>query len=327
MKRLHILLLFICLIISSNLFAQHSIIKYDLGDYIDILTVDFTHSDNLILITDSRNELALLIDTENKNITNIDPRESFPGFNFWPIQAQIYKDRILFTNSGPWGFTISLKNDDFKELDRFFLAPHNIVSLPDKDYFFGFHPQGGGYFPKPVLVKYDYNGIAIDTTHYFDFRLPNILTRIGPFNLLYQDDSMLFSNPIDNELLVFDNSGKYVKTIPLVFDKWNAILSDVKNADNFKSIHKKFQSANGTTLSKVLKLNGDNDILVHYLNSFDKLSKYCVLKGENYTLHGCFDGDSEKIIIGAKDDFLYYLEYEEDKTYLVGMHLSEFLNQ
>lgn len=319
-----ILISYTLISIASQLIAQESIIKYELGENLDLVGSFFVNTYSHILITQRQSTKSLLINRSTKSVSIIDPRSTFPGFNFSALQAQFYKDRILYTNAGPWGFTISLDNDDVRELNRFFLAPSKILTIPDQDYFFGFHAKESTLFPEPILIKYDYNGVAIDTTHYFNFRLPNILSRFDEFNLIYIHKNLLFSNPLDNELIIFDTLGNYLKRVKLIFKKFKTVNSDIKDSNDSFNMHKKFKAAEITFLRRLFKLNDDSDILVQYAITKEKEYAYCIFDGNNFDNKACFN--SKVTIIGAIDDILYYVSYEEDKTYLIGKHISTFMD-
>jgi|GEM_PF-2193986 len=321
-----LLICYTILSVASLLPAQNSEVRIEIDYDGNFMDTKFISRDSLILITGFQSTVSLLINTNNNSVSAIDPRIDFPGFNFMAVETQFYDDRILYTNGGPWGFTISLDNKDVQELDRFFMAPNDIVSVPNKDYFFGFHARESTLFPKPILIKYNYNGISIDTTHYFDFRLPNILSSFDEFNLVHIDDTFIFTNPLDNELLLFNINGEYLRTIPLKFEGWNTVKSDIKTAGDSPSMFRNFNTSEATFIRKIYKLNNNNDVLIQYYSTSNRLYNYCILEGVSYTRKACFDGDVSNKIIGAIANYLYYISYEDDKTYLVGKHISEFLD-
>lgn len=321
--------LLICYTIVSVAFslqAQNADVRIEIdynGNFID---TKFISRDSLILITGFQSTVSLLINTNDKSVKAIDPRVDFPGFNFLAVETQFYKDRILYTNAGPWGFTINLQNKDVQELDRFFLAPPEILSIPNRDYFFGFQSREPTLFPDPILIKYNYNGIALDTTHYFDFRLPNILTTFDAFNLLFLEESFLFTNPLDNELLVFDINGSYLKTVKLEYERWNPINSDTRNVGDYPTMFKKFNDSKATFLRKIFKLNSNNDLLVQYSHQRSEQFTYCIFEGSSYRNKICFDLDITREIIGTINNQLFYIDHESDKTYLVGKDISTFID-
>lgn len=321
-----LLICYTILSVAFSLQAQSTDFRIEIDYNGNSIDTKFISRDSLILITGFQSTVSLLINTNDKSVKAIDPRVDFPGFNFLAVEAQFYKDRILYTNAGPWGFTISLQNKDVKELDRFFLAPPEILSIPNRDYFFGFQSREPTLFPDPILVKYNYNGITLDTTHYYDFRLPNILTTFDAFNLLYLDNNFVFSNPLDNELLLFDTDGNYKKTIQLEYKRWNAVISDTKTIGDSPTMFKKFNDSNATFLRKLYKLNNSNDILVQYSHRKSKQYTYCIFEGSSYRNKICFDLDITREIIGTINNQLFYFEHENDKTYLVGKDISTFID-
>lgn len=317
------ILLFICLFffgIIDQISAQKTI-KYNLGITSGNNYFKLTTNDSLILAVDYSGADAYLIHIKNRTIDSINPKTSYPGFNYMPVSAQLYKNRILFVNGGPWGFTISMNNNDVQILDRFFYSPDPIISLEDKDYFLGFH--AGSKHNKPALVKYDYNGIVLDTTYYFDFRLHNILSRLGDYSFVNLGNIIVFVNPLENIIYIFNLDGKYIKKSSLTFKKWRKIQSDVNNEDDMEGIIRKLQ--NSTSLINAQKLNKKNDIIVEYYYKNFKNFNHCINNTEDFITKVCFETDIR--IIGSLNNYLFYLSEDNDSTFIIGKHINEFLNQ
>lgn len=317
------IVLLVCFFLLStiNQISAQKTIEFNLGITSGNNDFKLTVNDSLILAVDYSGADAFLIHIKNRSVDSINPKTSYPGFNYMPVSAQLYKNRILFVNGGPWGFTISMNNNDVQILDRFFYSPNPIIALEDKDYFLGFH--AGLKHNKPALVKYDYNGIVLDTTYYFDFRLHNILSRLGDYSFVNLGNKILFVNPLENIIYIFNLEGEFIKKSSLAFKKWRKIQSDVKNEDDMEGIFRKLQ--NSTSLINAQKLNKENDIIVEYYDTNFKNYIHCIIKTEDFKTKVCFETDIR--IIGALNNYLFYLSEENDSTFIVGKHLSEFLNQ
>jgi hypothetical protein len=195
-------------LININCYCQPRSIP--LADDILLKSAQIVANVEYLGILDSNQKLFLLFDHQTGEfITEIDARDSFPGFNWYPLRAKLLKNEIFFTNSGPWGVYVSYENQVSHVAGSSFLASASFDFINDSLYVGFYTSRDGNHEVRGVnrdgamVMKFD--EIRLD--------FPTLSYRSDPLNQLLHHNGHIYMIPAySSTMYVFDLQGGLVRT-------------------------------------------------------------------------------------------------------------------
>lgn len=292
----------------SNVLAQTRVIELD-SDYL-LSDFDLYVTEKNFIALDRRTPLCYFFDKKTGEfVKEINPEESFPGFNWRPIKMEVLSHDIFFTNSGPWAFLISRSNDNVRVFDASFMPPSAFKFISDST-FVGFYSRQNG---DHRLASFNIKGEELAS-----FKLPALyanylLYRIENIYLHVINNEIYLLTPLDNHMYVYSKNGTFKKDIELEIPSFDKISEDINPNSSIPEILKKASvlfkeksyiyssyQVNASTLLIVVRHKNSNELIY-----FDT-GKEEIIKIET----------TEDIPFYAKDDKLYFV-YPTDENFKI----------
>jgi hypothetical protein len=321
-------IVFIILCFWVNLHAQER--KFTLSDEYFFSSVQIVANDQYIGLFDRRQKFFLLLDAlSGEVITQIDARDSFPGFNWMPFRAKLLKNEVFFENSAPFGVYISTKNEVTHVADKRF-RPTGIFDFLSDSVYVGFYtyPSGEHHI---AMVDRDGNQVArpFETT---PVRFPNLVYRDDENNFLEVFEGRIYLLPVgEQEVYVYNFSGVLEEKLSLEIPRFINPRRDIRNRgsnmDEF--MHELKVATSGS--SSVLKMftMGNQTLIFLTRHSTGEESESNVitrlnvqtLKKETIVV------PKERIPTFGRENLLYFVDIEKEPVEIRIVDFQEYWSQ
>lgn len=208
-------------------FAQERKIELD-SDYL-LGIFDLYVTENYFITLDRHVSVCYIFNKETGEfIREINPVDTYPGFNWKPIKLEVLNNDIFFTNSAPWAFLISKNNDSVRVFDRSFLPPNGFKFLSDST-LIGFYTKSSG---SHSLKKYNTTGKLLNTFELPDLNAKNMLYRIENFYLHQFKNKLYFINPLDNFIYKYSKGGNFLGAVEVDIPSFDKVNRDINPHDD-----------------------------------------------------------------------------------------------
>lgn len=223
-----IMLLLMLLLVEIEI-AEAQQRKIFISEDIFMSSAQLVVSDQLIGVFDGTQKQFLLIDHDTGDfLTKIDARDSFPGFNWFPIRPKLLQNEVFFTNSAPWGVYIDYQNEVTHVAERTFLATGAYDFISDSLYV-GYYAQPNG---NHELRGVDRDGNPIVEFDKIEVEFPNLSYRSEELNhVLFHNSKVYFLSAYTTTLYEFDQNGKLLKTLPVHVDGFKKVDRDKRKIE------------------------------------------------------------------------------------------------
>ncbi|MFA5669034.1 MAG: hypothetical protein WC967_07300 [Balneolaceae bacterium] len=223
----YLVIVFYLIISTVGLSAQERSIELDL-DYLLSNFVLYVTEDHFIALDRQIPACYIFSKETGEFIKEINPMDTFPGFNWQPIQLEVLRDDIFFTNSAPWAFLISKNNDSVRVFDKSFLPPSGFKFITDST-FVGFYTEKNG---SHSLKTYNTKGEMLIDFEVPDLNAKNMLYRVSNFYIHQFEDKIYFINPLDNVLYKYSQNGELLGSVVIHIPSFNKITRDINPSKN-----------------------------------------------------------------------------------------------
>lgn len=319
---------FVVIIVLSfwgNLNAQER--TFTLSDEYFFSSVQLVANDKHIGILDEGQKFFLLLDAQSGEVlTNIDARDSFPGFNWWPFRAEFLENEIFFINGMPFGVYISMENEVTHVADRYFKSSGAFDFLSDSVYV-GFYTTTTGDH-HVAMVDRDGNEVS-PPFKATPVRFPNLVYRSDENNFLEVFEGRIYLVPAyEQDVYVYNFSGELEQKLNLEIPKFvspsrdkrkvgrdmGQIFHEIRAATQGSSIvMSMFAMENQTLLFRTLHASGDarsTEVLTRFnVRTQEKESK--VVSRDQIPTYG-------------KENLVYFVDIEKEPVKIRVVSFEEF---
>lgn len=316
-------LVFIVLFFWANLHAQER--TFTLSDESFFSSVQLVANDQHIGLFDRRQKLFLLLDASSGDvITQIDARDSFPGFNWMPFRAHLLKNEVFFENSAPFGVYISTENVVTKVADKHFRATGTFDFLSDSVYVgFNTYPSGEHEI---AMVDRDGNqvGQPFEAT---PVRFPNLVYRNVENTFLEVFNGRIYLLPVgEQDVYVYNFSGELEQKLSLKIPRFVNPRRDIRNEGNHKLFHElKAATSGSSSVLKMLTMENQTLLFWTWHSSGEESESNVITRLNVRTL------EKESIVIPrelvptfGKDNLVYFVDIEKEPVEIEIVDFREY---
>ena len=286
-----------------------------LSDDIFLSSAEIVANDQHIGLFDGAQKQFYLFDhATGEFLTKIDARDSYPGFNWFPIRPKLLQNEVFFTNSAPWGVYISYENKVTHVAERTFLATGTYDFIHDSLYV-GFYSSPNG---DHELRGVDRDGSPVLTFDEINIEFPNLSYRNTDSNhLLHHNGRMYFIAAFTTTLFEFDLDGKVQQTRSLVVDGFKKIERDTRVVEpgNMSALMQEFVrvTKEKSVMNGLFGLN-DNELLITTYLGYPISDNYVVVNKLNLQtniLQSVLVENSD-VPRFARDNKVYFVDIESE---------------
>lgn len=268
-----------------------------LPDDVLLSSAQLVVNDDYLGIFDRSQKLFLLYDHETGEfLTKINASDSFPGFNWTPIQPKLLENEVFFTNSAPWGVYITYDNTVTQVAGHKFLATSAYDFVHDSLYI-GFYTQHNGEHELRGVDRDDQLVLRFDKVQ---LEFPNLAYRSDEKNqVLYHEDYIYFLSAYTNTIYVFNLSGQLERSFALDLEgflKPGRDLRKVPGGNTQKLIQDWVQVTKGRSVVNRIYALSDNELLIMGLLGYVDQGKEGFVTRVNFE-----NQNTESKIVGRSD--------------------------
>lgn len=214
-------------LLSNLTLAQKRVIE--IPDDVFLSSSQVVANDKYIGVFDGTQKQFLLFDHDSGDfLTKIDARDSFPGFNWFPIRPKLLQNEVFFTNSAPWGVYIDYQNEVTHVAERTFLATGTYDFIHDSLYV-GYYPQPNG---NHELRGVDRDGNPIVEFDKIEVEFPNLSYRSDELNhVFFHNNKVFFLSAYTTTMYEFDRNGRLLKTFPVHINGFKKVDRDKRKIE------------------------------------------------------------------------------------------------
>lgn len=250
---------------SNMALAQKRVIQ--IPDDIFLSSAQLVANERVIGILDGTQKQFLLFDHDSGDfLTKIDARDSFPGFNWFPIRPKLLQNEVFFTNSAPWGVYIDYQNEVTHVAERTFLATGAYDFIHDSLYV-GFFTQPNGDYE---LRGVNRDGNPVVEFEEFELEFPNLSYRSEELNhVLFHNSKVYFLPAYTTTAYEFDQNGKLLRTLPVNIDGFKKVDRDKRKIEpgNMSALMQEMirVTKGKSSIAEVYALNASELLLISQL--------------------------------------------------------------
>lgn len=219
-----------------------------------------------ILITDGGSREVFLFDSKGALKTRLDPAKCHPGFNFFPISAELGREHLFLMNSSPWGYVFDSEAGCFSSVDDSF-RPMNFFEFISDTTLVGVRK---GSNSKQEMHWFDLNGIMLKHIVLPDQKFPNIDRRVWHGGVATGEEGTYWAPAISPTLLYVLEDTITEIDLNLFFDHQHPAEVLPDNVSISELMKKMGPIISGSTHSEGLFILPDGKLLAQYLTPLGK---------------------------------------------------------
>jgi hypothetical protein len=316
------LLFFLVLCFGGSLHAQEKI--FTLSDEYLFSSAQVVANEKHIGNFDMGQKSFLLLDADSGEVlTNIDARDSFPGFNWSPFSAKLLENEVFFINGAPFGVYISIENKVTHVADRYFKSTAAFDFLSDSVYV-GFYtvPSGDHHI---AMVDRDGNEVAppFEVT---PLRFPNLAYRSENQSLVVFEGRIYLVPPYEQDVYVYNVNGELEQKIDLGIPGFVRPSRDKRKVDFQNVIHEVLAVTRGkSTVMNVFAMENQTLLFwsTHSIGDADGVNMLTTLNVRTQEKESKIISRDQIPAFGT-ENLLYFIDIEKEPVEIRVVSFAEF---